>query len=330
MYFCESFRRSGGIMFPCSSILAQMASLSAFAAAAEGQGSENARAEYGKMDPSFGYGRNPDPAFLPGPTRYGSYVESAIAVARALVESDAFTASAFARVRIDEYKRSSATTKTCRQQERDWKKVRLGDEEKVLLKAPFGFEGAVVGATLLGVLPTVERVIEATTGFAAVWDLSPTNVFVARTVALATHWSLYRDEPDERLRSFLYGSVGILLGERGLTAGTGEEVEDFEVALRRVWSWHRPVTFDRSALEVMQAALALAEAPQGAEADMKLCLRPGGRVGPVMAVAAAIKAPRRPFEALPLFLSRDLERSDPTTGTARLLELGGALMERYG
>lgn len=330
MNFREVFRPAGGMAFRCPSILAQMASLNAFALPAEGSCSENERAALGEMDPLFGYGRNPDPESLPYPTRYGSPMESAITVARVLVEGGEFTRASFARMRIDEFKRSSATKRALRQRGRDWKGIRPGEEEAVLLNAPGAFEDVIVGATILGVLPTINEVFKAATAMCTVWRPAAMEVFAARTVALATYWSFHRSEPLEKMWLFLSDALGLLEDDCKEHGGSWSRSTCARVVRGEDWPWHTPVLAEASSLDIVRAALALArERTDSVGADMRLCLRPGGCVGSVMAVAAAIKAPRRPFEELPPFLARDLECGDPTTGTARLLELGGALMEKY-
>lgn len=178
--------------------------------------------------------------------------------------------------------------------------------------------GAAMRSAVFGVLPTVDRVLEAVTTQAAVTHNTPPALFSARAAALMAHFALYSRDPLARA------------GEYCLEYLPREDVRLYGYTLRTPWDG-RPVTGGGVPVSVTTAHAAATLVMNGPSlmAMLRRCIEWGGDTDSVAAVAWGIASPRFQDEGLPDWMERDLEFGSPKTGAPHLRALGERLMARF-
>lgn len=336
------FRAPQKIAHPCPELLLRVACFDAYAAAFEfvvrtdQSPKEQAEARemvrsFGGMHPAFGYQQNPRHLEAKA-SCYTDDTERAIGNARALLEySPHLTRSTFAAIYVDEFNRSGRRKGYARGFQVLLESVKTGGELLAKIRSRSCKNGAMMGAGVLGVLPTIEEVLEAAAIQASVTHNTRCGIFTARVAALATHFALYRCDPLDGLRAFLLEHGEVLWAQHDNEEDCGH-TPFFRTSLTEPWV-SKIVSHSETyplGLATVQATLTRVSRMEGLTEAMSRCLEMGGDTDSVAAVLASILAPRCRAEKLPDFLERDLEFCDPWTGTPpRLLQLGGALMRKY-
>lgn len=334
-------RVTGRIQHPCPELLLRIACFDAYALALEFfmrnettlQEREEGRPIVDMvrtMNPKFGYHQNQRHVELKA-SCYSDDTERAIGNVRALLEPQSVTREMLASIYVDEFNRSGRRKGYARGFQVFLESVKNGKEFLAKIRSSSCRNGAMMGAGVFGVLPSIEEVLHAAAVQASVTHNTRCGIFTARVAALATHFAFYHHDGLHALRAFL------MTHEEKLAAPFANE-EDcghmplFHQSLETPWRNQIVSMTDTCplGLATVQSSLTIASQVSSLRDGMDRCLNLGGDTDSVAAVIASIMAPRHRAETLPAFLERDLEFCSPWTGTPRLLELGGALMCKYG
>lgn len=196
-------------------------------------------------------------------------------------------------------------------------KVKTGSELLEVLHPDSDKNGAAMRAVPFGVYPNISKVLQVATISASVTHDTDIGRFGSRAVALASHFSLYKDLPFSELRDYLFWNLY-------------HEDRQFSSILFDAWDGSPVVGGSRGSvgLTTISAVLELLEEENSLMDMLKKAVSWGGDVDSVAAIAWGIASARFQNEELPDFLTHQLEFGSSKTGHERLLNLGTELMNR--
>lgn len=179
--------------------------------------------------------------------------------------------------------------------------------------------GAAMRAVPIGVLPTVEAVLEAATVQATLTHDTAVGRFSARAVALMAHYALYEEGPLSAAPAWCLARL------------PSDDVVRFRTMLEARWSGRPVMSYDvlPVGLTTVQAVADLVAHQPSLMAILEQAICWGGDTDSVAAIAWGIASPRFQDEKLPAFLEHDLERRSAKTGATRLRDIGARLMAKY-
>lgn len=179
--------------------------------------------------------------------------------------------------------------------------------------------GAAMRSVPLGILPTIEQVLEMTTLQACITHSSPEGRFSARAVALMSHAALYEDLP----LAYLGHYCKSLLPQ--------EDLQRFGYVFDQPWPGGQVTEMPGAsvAITTVQAVVSVLAQENSLMDILKRVIIWGGDTDSVAAIAWGIASARYQHEKLPEFMKRDLEGGSRRTGAAYLRYLGNQLMNRH-
>ena len=147
-----------------------------------------------------GYVRHPRHAIAPG--CYTDDTQMSLAIAETLVSGRAWTAEVLAAAFVQAFKRDPREGYASRFYD-FLTEVRDGEQFLARIQANSDKSGAAMRAAPIGVLPTVEQVIDFTTVQARLTHDTPDGIAAAAAAALSAHYFIYRLGPKRDLGVFL-------------------------------------------------------------------------------------------------------------------------------
>lgn len=175
--------------------------------------------------------------------------------------------------------------------------------------------GAAMRAIPFGYSSDLKYALEATAMSASITHHTTIGMFSARAMTLASHFSVWTNDPFDRLREYVLDNL-----ER-------TDLRYFYPVVTETWDGSRVVGTDKWSvgLTTVNAVLTLVTQEKSLMGLLKKTIEWGGDTDSVAALAWGIAAPRFQGEKLPEFLERDLERGNFKTGPDRLREIGKQL-----
>ncbi len=258
----------------------------------------------------------------------GSYTddtEMSVANTLALLQpNERLTKQVFADAYVTEFQRGGRRKGYSHGFQAVLESVHNGEELLKALKPDSTKNGAAMRAVPLGVLPTIERVLEVATLQASITHDTPEGRFSARAVAVMSHLVLYKHKMGNW--NFDINFIGIYCAYL-----LPESDRCFSHALTRPWPGG-PVQASPGvsvAIATVQAVGTLLAYEKSLMGILKQVIRWGGDTDSVAAIAWGIASAWYQNEKLPKFMERDLEGGSKHTGAARLRKLGELLMHKY-
>ena len=147
-----------------------------------------------------GYVRHPRHAIAPG--CYTDDTQMSLAIAETLVSGRAWTAEVLAAAFVQAFKRDPREGYASRFYD-FLTEVRDGEQFLARIQANSDKSGAAMRAAPIGVLPTVQQVIDFTTVQARLTHDTPDGIAAAAAAALSAHYFIYRLGPKRDLGVFL-------------------------------------------------------------------------------------------------------------------------------
>lgn len=251
--------------------------------------------------------------YIEHPTHHccGVYTDNAqmsIAVAEVLLSGPPFTREAFADAFVRCFKRDPRNG-YARGFQAFLESVASGAEFLTHIRPTSDKNGAAMRAVPIGVLPTIEQVLDIATLQARITHDTSDGVYSAQAVALMSHFALWRREPLSAIPDFVRSHrPGVDLSRR----------------------WQGEVRSSRTMSVAMATTRAVADLvihAQSAEEVLRRAVDFGGDIDSVAAIAVGIVSSRF-RDPLPYILERDLERGG-RYGVPFLRDLGQRLMERH-
>jgi len=180
--------------------------------------------------------------------------------------------------------------------------------------------GGMMRSMPIGVLPTVEQVLEVTTMQAAITHNTQDGLFGARAVALMSHLALHTDIPLAEIPREAYKLL------------PDEDQQNYRFIMTGIWTRNVPIDKSSSvslAVNTLRAVCDLLTYEDSLMAMMRRIIGCGGDTDTVGAIAWGIASARFQDEVLPEFMQTDLEGGSAMTGIMYLEKLGRQLMSKY-
>ncbi len=263
--------------------------------------------------------------YLAHPThglRAGSYTddtEMSVANTQVLTQlNEPFTPLIFADAYVYEFQRGGRRKGYSPGFQSVLERVHTGEELLEVLKPDSTKNGAAMRAVPIGVLPTMEKVLEVATLQASITHDTPEGRFSARAVALMSHIALYENISPPGLGEHCQWYLP-------------EEDKYFRHVLTQPWPGG-PIKASPGtsvAIATVQAVATVLVQEKSLMGILKQVIEWGGDTDSVAAIAWGIASARYQGEKLPEFMERDLEGGSKQTGVQHLRKLGALLMDKY-
>ncbi len=258
------------------------------------------------------------PTHQDSPGQYTDDTEMSCAIARVLIaHPPPYQPIEFAQAWIDEFRRGGQRKGYARKFQAFLEEVRDGQDFLARIRNDSDKNGACMRAVPIGVLPKIKDVLETATLQARITHDTPTAIFAARFVALASHYTLHVADNLDGLYGFC---------RRQLPEADQEFLRAFSIP------WNGPVDGKRQtlALETVHAAYQTIMTNDSLMSMLEEIICIGGDTDSVAAITWGIASTLHREECLPDFLARDLEAGRRThTGSGYLRELSFQLMQAY-
>lgn len=257
-----------------------------------------------------------------GDVGLGSYsddTEMSAANANVLIQFEPrdWTVKAFAQSYINEFNRGGRRKGYARRFYDFLCKTADAEDFLANIQARSTKNGAMMRASVFGVLRDVEYVKFFAQTQASITHNTPEGIFSAKAIALASHFALWTNRPLSTVREFIADHL------------PESRLPFVEYIFRE--DWKRPVngTYAPIAIETTHAALHLLTHETQMMEMIKQTLRWGGDVDSVAAVAWSIASARYRDQFIPNNLKSSLEQGNPKTGAPYLIDLGERLMKKF-
>ncbi|MDF1497215.1 MAG: ADP-ribosylglycohydrolase family protein [Patescibacteria group bacterium] len=255
------------------------------------------------------------------PGNYTDDTEMSVANARVLIDYEfPFRPIQFADAYVNEFNRGGKRDGYARRFQDFLEHVSDGKDFLARIKPDSAKNGAAMRAVPIGVLPSVDMVLEAATIQAAITHNTPEGLFSARLVALMSHYSLYDSNSLSCVAAYCADHL------------PKEDMDLYAHLLNSDWPSTKPVTKTRQysvGITTAHACVTLIKKEKSLWQMMQALIHMGGDTDSVAAIVWGVASARYQDEKIPLFLYADLEGGKTKTGTKYLKGLGTALMKKY-
>lgn len=260
------------------------------------------------------------PRHSPGAGRYSDDTEMSIANTQVLLDHVHPSIVDFANAYVREFEYGGRRKGYSKGFQTIMEKVRTGTELLAAVRADSEKNGAAMRAVPFGVFADKSLMFDVTTTSAEVTHATDVGRFGSRAVALASHFSLYTDEPFTRLRAYLLDFL------------PSADVDKYRDIIQVPWADGPVVGGARGpvGLTTVAAVITLLESNYTFMDVLRSACRLGGDVDSVAAIACGVCSARCQAEELPDFLEFGLEFGSPKTGSERLRTLSRNLMVKFG
>jgi ADP-ribosylglycohydrolase len=263
----------------------------------------------------------PHPRHGSGKGRYTDDTEMSIANAKVLTScAPPFTKLMFADAYVEEFIHGGRRKGYSRKFQSLLEEVSSGPELLSKLIPESAKNGAAMRSAPLGALNNIKDVLSTAKLQATVTHDTPEGIFSSRAVALMSHFALYEDQSLNRISDYCLDLL------------EKSELERFGYIFREKW-YGTPVVRTGNISVGITTVHAVVDAITSPENSLmkilKKILHWGGDADSVAAIAWGIASARYQDEELPIFMRRDLELGNPSTGVKRLETIGTNLMGKY-